>query len=179
MQSTLCHGVTLKGASCTKRTKDPSQLCHIHLKKASSDAPSLISQQMPVPNTVPEAKDECCVCYDMMPVSDALKKCKHMLCKSCFANIRSQVCPLCRTPIEMDKKTKKKIERRRAEDSLERNMAVAVRLQNEAQLDNPALNGILPLSIQDMFPTQILDFFFRDREQVLDLHQFLYRLYNE
>jgi hypothetical protein len=179
MQSTLCHGVTLKGASCTKRTKDPSQLCHIHLKKASSDKAPVSSQQVPSPN--PETQDECCVCYDMMPVSDALKKCKHMLCKSCLANMRSQVCPLCRTPIEMDKKTKKKIERRRAEDSLERNMAVAVQLQNEAQLDNPALNGIPSLSI-GMFPTQILDFFLRDRQQALDLHQFrlsLYRLFNE
>ena len=145
MQSTLCHGVTLKGASCNKMTNDPSQLCHLHRKTNS-----FVIKIKPVPTiSKTHNHEECCVCYEMMPISDALT-CKHLLCKACFAKMRSDCCPMCRSPIKMDEKTKNLIKQRKIHDAEERNMAFINRNLEDA-----------PLTAQNIFPPDVSSILFQ------------------
>jgi len=118
--STLCHGVTLKGKPCTKRTLDSNHFCHHHREKATLDC-----QEPKVKlSTKSVEKDECCVCYEQMPVSDALG-CKHLVCKGCLEKMRDDRCPMCRTPIKkLSGKAKAEIQRRRTQDTLERYQVV-------------------------------------------------------
>jgi hypothetical protein len=104
MNSTLCHGVTLKGVSCSKRTRDPSQLCHLHRKKGAVKAPK--PQKEAEVKGDPVVTDECCVCFELMPVSDATA-CKHMVCKRCIKKISNHRCPMCRAKMNLKKKSVK------------------------------------------------------------------------
>lgn len=116
--STLCHGVTLKGKPCTKRTLDSSQFCHHHKIQAASKIES-ISETNSKSEVDSTQKDECCVCYEMMPISESLG-CKHLVCKGCLGKMRDDRCPMCRTPMKMTTKAKQEIQRRRVQDTLER-----------------------------------------------------------
>ena len=117
MNSNLCHGVTLKGKPCTKRTLDSTLFCHHHKDQANGLPKPTTEKDF---NSDPQIeKDECCVCYEMMPVSQGLS-CKHLVCKVCLEKMRDDRCPMCRSPLKLDTKAKKEIQRRRVEDNMER-----------------------------------------------------------
>jgi len=69
-----------------------------------------------------EGEEDCCICYEKMPVSDALG-CSHMVCQSCTKKLRDDRCPMCRAEIKskyVTSRDKVKINQRRRQDAIDR-----------------------------------------------------------
>lgn len=65
---------------------------------------------------------ECCCCLEELEFVPIV--CKHIICKTCFKQLRTPFCPICRSPLEsLDKSASKSIAKmtRRMKDDKERN----------------------------------------------------------
>lgn len=67
-------------------------------------------------------QDDCCVCYERMPTSDALE-CSHLVCQTCVKQLRDDSCPMCRATIKskyITNRDRAKITRRKRQDAIDR-----------------------------------------------------------
>lgn len=88
-------------------------------------------------------QDDCCVCYEKMPTSDALG-CTHLVCQDCVKKLRDDSCPMCRAPVKskyLTNRDKAKIARRKQQDAIDRaNESFRSYLASQAQL-SPIYTG--------------------------------------
>ena len=82
--------------------------------------------------------EECPICYIETPDNAfQILECAHSLCKLCFSNLRSRVCPFCRNPIGFKKKKKKNRSRRQEPQPIINEREIAI-------LQNTTVEEIIP-----------------------------------
>lgn len=95
------------GVRCTKR-KDTKHYCWKHMNTE-------IKRET--------VKQDCCICLDVIKESSIVRfSCLHIVCKKCFSNVRSFLCPMCNHDLrpELSPRMITLIEQRKDKDQLDR-----------------------------------------------------------
>ncbi len=92
---TTCKGIKKNGENCTKKTKNNSGFCHLHLdqKESLESTPS----------------KECPICYESLSDGEILE-CGHSVHLTCIEKSMKAECPICRKPLQLNENILKCIE---------------------------------------------------------------------
>lgn len=90
------NGNEIRTGSGSKLAVTSPRTGSINLSNYGGSIPLTPPVLVPNPVLVPIEADEqeCCICYDMVPVNK-LTECKHAICNTCFPKLRSDECPTC------------------------------------------------------------------------------------
>lgn len=95
---TTCKGITLNGEKCSRKVRD-ADYCFQHSSQANS---SKYAQQKP---------ENCPVCYDSLDNQKNALQCGHWVHTKCVIQSGKEECPVCRSPLQLKPRAKKKLQK--------------------------------------------------------------------
>jgi hypothetical protein len=89
-----CKGFTKRKTPCKNKPKNNEEYCHLHK----------------INNEYKES--ECCICLEVFtPDFKPLKNCNHYIHIECVYKSGKNICPVCRAPVEFNKKEEKQFQK--------------------------------------------------------------------